>query len=186
MQRRDDGLKPVVLVTDHHSSVKKLMADRFKDTLHYFDVWHLAKGKLMCAWWHHDMEMLSVQLAICDYLPKGPVMWCFNSLTHWGRVTHICISKLTIIHSDNGLLPGRRQNLIWTNAKILWIGHLGTNFSENLIGIKHFHSRKCTLHCRLRNGVHFIFKDWGDLAMAMGMCWPVWALHRWGNITLKH
>ena len=45
-----DGLRPVVLVTDRHSSVKKLMADRFQDTLHYFDVWHLAKGKLMCAW----------------------------------------------------------------------------------------------------------------------------------------
>ena len=28
-------------------------------------------------------------------------------LTHWGRVTHICVSKLTIIGSDNGLSPGR-------------------------------------------------------------------------------
>ena len=109
-----------------------------------------------------------------------------GALTHWGRVTHICISKLTIIHSDNGLLPERRQNLIWTNAKILLIGHLGTNFSENLIGIKHFHSRKCTLKCRLQNGVHFISKDCGDLAMAMAMCWPVWALQRWGNFTLKY
>ena len=26
-----------------------------------------------------------------------------------GRVTHICVSKLTIIGSDNGLSPGRRQ-----------------------------------------------------------------------------
>ena len=26
-------------------------------------------------------------------------------ITHWGRVTHICISKLTIIGSDNGLAP---------------------------------------------------------------------------------
>ena len=32
----------------------------------------------------------------------------FTWLTHWGRVTHICIGKLTIIGSDNGLLPGRR------------------------------------------------------------------------------
>ena len=31
------------------------------------------------------------------------------SLTHWGRVTHICVSKLTIIVPDNGLLPDRRQ-----------------------------------------------------------------------------
>ena len=33
-------------------------------------------------------------------------------LTHWGRVTQICVSKLTIIGSDNGLWPGRRQAII--------------------------------------------------------------------------
>ena len=43
-------------------------------------------------------------------------------LTHWGRVTHICVSKLTIIDSDNGLLPDRRQAIIWTNAGLLLIG----------------------------------------------------------------
>ena len=34
-------------------------------------------------------------------------------LTHWDQVTHICVSKLTIIASDNGLSPGRRQAIIW-------------------------------------------------------------------------
>ena len=61
---------------------------------------------------------------------------CF--LNHWGRVTHICVSKLTTIGSDNGLLPGRHQATIWTNAGILLIGPLGTNFSEILIGIQTF------------------------------------------------
>ena len=56
-------------------------------------------------------------------------------LTHWGRVTHICVNKLTIIGSDNGLSPGRRQAIIWTNAGILLTGPLGTNFSEILIEI---------------------------------------------------
>ena len=37
-----------------------------------------------------------------------------TSLTHWGRVTHICVSKLTTIGSDNGLSPSRRQAIIWT------------------------------------------------------------------------
>ena len=37
--------------------------------------------------------------------------------THWGRVTHICVSELTIIGSDNGLSPGRRKAIIWTNRK---------------------------------------------------------------------
>ena len=35
-----------------------------------------------------------------------------NILTHWGLVTYICISKLIIIGSDNGLLPGRHQVII--------------------------------------------------------------------------
>ena len=50
-------------------------------------------------------------------------------LTHWGRVTHICVGKSTIIGSDNGSSPGRRQAIIWTNAVILLIETLGTNFS---------------------------------------------------------
>ena len=57
-------------------------------------------------------------------------------LTHWGRVTHICVVKQTIIGSDNGLSPGRRQAIIWTNAGILLIGPLGTNFIKILIGIQ--------------------------------------------------
>ena len=56
-----------------------------------------------------------------------------TSLIHWGWVTHVCVSKLTIIGSDNGLSPGRRQAIIWTNAGILLTGPLGTNFSEILI-----------------------------------------------------
>ena len=64
--------------------------------------------------------------------PGDPIDW---TLTHWGRVTHICISRLTITGSDNGLLHGRGLAIIWTNAGILLIGPLGTNFSENLIEI---------------------------------------------------
>ena len=48
-------------------------------------------------------------------------------------MTHICVGKLTIIGSDNGLLPDRRQAIIWNNAGILSIGPLGTNLSEILI-----------------------------------------------------
>ena len=33
---------------------------------------------------------------------------------------HICVSKLTIIGSDHGLSPGRRQAIIWTNAGIFF------------------------------------------------------------------
>ena len=50
-------------------------------------------------------------------------------------MTHICVRDLTSIGSDNGLLPGRRQAIIRTNAGILLIIPLGTNFSEILIKI---------------------------------------------------
>ena len=59
-----------------------------------------------------------------------------HALTHWGWVTHICVCKLTIIDSDNGLSPGRRQAIIWINAGILFIKPRGTNFNEILIKIK--------------------------------------------------
>ena len=73
-----------------------------------------------------------------------------SELTHWGRVTHICVSKLTIIGSDNGLLPDQRQVMIWTNAGILLNGPLGTNFSETLIEIYAVSFRK--MHLKLSSG----------------------------------
>ena len=76
-------------------------------------------------------------------------------LTHWGRVTHKCASTLTIIGSDNGLSPGRRQAIIWTTAGILLIGPLGTNFSENLIEIKMFSFRK--MHVKMSSAKWFRF-----------------------------
>ena len=36
-------------------------------------------------------------------------------------MTPLCVSNLTIIGSDNGSSPGRRQAIIWTNAGILLI-----------------------------------------------------------------
>ena len=67
------------------------------------------------------------------------------ALTHWGRVTHICVSKLTTIGSDNGLSPSRLQAIIWTNAGILLIRPLGTNVSEISIKIHNFSFKKINL-----------------------------------------
>ena len=60
-------------------------------------------------------------------------------------MTHICVSKLTIIGSDNGLSPDRRQAIIWTNAGLLLIGSLGRNFSGILIEILTFSFKKMRL-----------------------------------------
>ena len=67
----------------------------------------------------------------------------------------MCVSELTIIGSDNGLSPGRRQAIVWTNAGILLIESLGTRFSEILIGILIFLFKKCVWKWRLRKGGHF-------------------------------
>ena len=53
-------------------------------------------------------------------------------------MTHICISKLATIDSDNGLSPGRHQAIIWTSVGILITEPLGTNFNEILIEIHTF------------------------------------------------
>ena len=60
-------------------------------------------------------------------------------------MTHICVSNLDIIGSGNGLSPGRRQAIIWTDVGILFIGPLGTNFSEILIEILTFSFKKMRL-----------------------------------------
>ena len=69
-----------------------------------------------------------------------------HGLTHWGRVTHICVGNLTIIGSDNGLSPGRRQAITWNNVEIL----LGTNLSEMLIEIHTFSFKK--IHLKMSSG----------------------------------
>ena len=96
------------------------------------------------------MIVIVWHVLICDspLLFKLPVERDWNNssiLTHWGRMTHICVSKLTIIGSDNGLSPDRRQAIIWTNAGILLIRTLGTNFSEILSEIHAFSFKKMHL-----------------------------------------
>ena len=71
-------------------------------------------------------------------------------LSHWGRVTHICVSALTTIGSDNGLAPGRRQTIIWTNDGILLIWYLETWFNEILIEIHIFSFKK--IHFKMSSG----------------------------------
>ena len=77
-----------------------------------------------------------------------------NVLIHWGRVKHICIGKLTTISSDDDL-SGWRQAIICTNAGILLIGPLGTNFSEILITIQIFSLNK--IHLKISSAKYCSF-----------------------------
>ena len=112
--------------------------------------WHLDK-------WGDDVIIIISWLELEWYWQwtvshDSLVLWqgTSNILTHWGRETHICISKLSIIGSDNGLSPGRRQTIIWTNAGILSIGPIGTIFNEILIIIHTFSFKK--IHFKMSSG----------------------------------
>ena len=98
------------------------------------------------------------------------------------KITYICInlnSWCRIYASVNwasigwisGLSLDRRQAIIWTNAGILLIRPLGTNFSESRFKYKSFHSWKCIWKLRLRNGGHFFQGGWG-----WGWSWWWWEL----------
>ena len=63
---------------------------------------------------------------------------------------YICLGNLTIIGSDNGLSPDRRQAIVWTNAGILVIGPLGTNFNGMLNEIYTFSFKK--MHLKMLYG----------------------------------
>ena len=109
---------------------------------HWLTVFHLTEGLEMscCDFTIVTKHGMSTKMhTVCVFLVL-PIY-----LTHWDRVTHTCLGKLTSIGSDNGLSPGRRQAIIWTSAGILSIGPLGTNFSEILIGIQTFSFKKMHL-----------------------------------------
>ena len=82
---------------------------------------------------------------------------------------HICISKLTIIGSYNVLSPGQRQAITWTNAGILLIGPLETNFSELFIKIYIFSFKK--MHLKIDGLVqerrNYIANAWSYVFLAL-------------------
>ena len=77
-----------------------------------------------------------------------------STLYRWGRMTHISVSKITIIGSENALSPDRRQAIIGANAGIL-LGRLGTNFSEVLIEIQTVSFTKMHLNISSKNDDRF-------------------------------
>ena len=87
-------------------------------------------------------------------------------------MTHICVSKLTIIGLYNGLSPDRRQVIIWFNAGILLIGPLGTNFSEILIKILTFSFKKMRL--KVSSGKCRPFCLGLNVLMAIVWTWLIW------------
>lgn len=49
---QSSGITVKSLTTDRHSGIKKHMREKEAEILHYFDVWHVAKGTVIC-WWYY-------------------------------------------------------------------------------------------------------------------------------------
>ena len=104
-------------------------------------VWEMAAILSRGRWvkpWHHPITFLPLPSRINQSTNYNQFLLhihyhLFNSL------------RLSDIGSDNGLLPGWHQAIIGTNAGILLIGPLGTNFSEFLIVIHTFSFKKMRL-----------------------------------------
>ena len=109
----------------------------------------------LCSLWRHSLVMYPKFVLHLDYTHSHN-----PCLTHWDQVTHICVSKLTIIGSENGLSPDRRQAIIWTNAGILLLWPLRTNFSEILIEIYTFSFKK--MHLKMSSAKWRPFCPGGD------------------------
>ena len=73
-----------------------------------------------------------------------------SALTHWAKWRLYASINLTITGSDNGLSPGRRQVIIWINARTLLIGRLETNLNEISIEIYIFSFKK--MHLKMSSG----------------------------------
>ena len=111
------------------------------------------------------MSRLNLSPLQCHQFCSG-----IHMLTHWGRVMHICVSKLTIIGSDNVLSPDRHQAIIWNNAGILLIGPLGTNFNEILVNIHIISFKKIHLKMSSGNGGHLVSASMCSLARGRCGC----------------
>ena len=146
-----------------------------------FDRQHFCQGACQISKWlvnpeHKSRDFESLQDLTIRHLIRywngAQVSWQsihlligLPALTHWGWVTHICVNKPTTIGSDNGLSPGRRQAIIWTNAGILLIGPLGTNFCEILIEIYKFSFKK--MHLKMSSG------KWRPFCLGLNVLRPI-------------
>ena len=150
--------------------------------IHVIVMWKVMASMITCG-----IELfIHSQTSIVQLLKfrNGYVIPYHTLLGKWGGVTHTCASKLTIIGSDNGLSPGRRQAIIWSNAGILSIGPLGTNFSEIFINIHIFSFKKIHLKMSSENGIASVLTSmsWGP----NNKSWIVEAWYKtqtWSNST---
>ena len=96
----------------HRSPVNSPHKGQWRGALMFSLIFALNKrlSKQPWGWWFETPSCSLWRHCNCKYIgcnPSGD-----DGLTHWGRVTHRCVIKLSILGSDNGLSPCRRQAII--------------------------------------------------------------------------
>ena len=99
--------------------------------------------------------------------------------THWGRVTHICVSKLTITVSDNVLSSGRRQTLLklkcrlrngghFVSASMYRVEYIPCNISDRWLKMMLQHA-KFVRFCRDRWRLHVVEKHHLNVSLELAI-----------------
>ena len=151
----------------------------FSDVRPFFQLWYAGcRGNLLSNQHPTDVHPLPtkttiirrvisiyhfLQNCVLRFLYGIEMMIRLTLLTHWGRVMQICISKISIIGSDNGLSTGQCKAIIWNNNGILLIGPLGTNFREVLIKLYIFSFKK--MHLKMSSG------NWQPFCLCLNVLW---------------
>ena len=78
---------------------------------------------------YESFEVLTVFIQIIAVVTSYYEFDFFSQMAQLIEWRIYASAKWVIIGSDNGLWPGRHQDIIWTNAKIFLIRRLGTTFS---------------------------------------------------------
>ena len=143
--RRLCGYNPVSQLVSRSSAVSLVFISDSSEQYYGFRLFYYVSKRILNPGNYFNHIYIDMPQLVLIYV--GP-------LTHWGRVTHICVSKLTINDSNNALSPGRRQAIIWANAGILLIGPSGTTVSEMFIEIYAFSFKKMPLKMLSGNGGH--------------------------------
>ena len=143
-----------------------------------------------CSLWRHcnvakDFCAWPIWVELTCYLGNDTVISTLSTdrqLTHWDRVKHICVSKLIIIGSDNGLSPE------WQCWNIVYWTFGYKNIIENLIAIYTFLLKK--MHLKMLSG------KWRPFCLGLNVlnipmtAWPKLGIHtkleNIGNNTTKY
>ena len=99
---------------------------------------------------YHQTSKVAIQLrpVILDPMfgqnPNGIYKYFFSASSLWSIQIIFTIFQVSIV-PHNGLSPIWLQAIIWTSARLLLIGPLGTNFGEILSNIQNFSFTKMHL-----------------------------------------